>query len=340
MSSPASDAPAFADMALLTRGFQLSRMIQVAVALDLADHLEGGPQPMTALALKADADPAMLLRLCRALAAFGIFAVDAEGVVAQTARSDCLRRQATPTLYHAARYWATPHVWGGWEHLEDAVRTGGSAFESAYGTPKFEYLKLHPDEAELFDQFMQHGPDDRQAAVVAAYDFADAGLVVDVGGGNGALLGAILRANLEVRGVLFDQEAVVAGAARTLADVADRVQVEVGSFFEAVPSGGDVYTLSLILHDWDDERCLGILANIRTAMEAGKRLLVVERVLDQPDRPASPATYLSDINMMVNLHGRERTLPEFTSLLERSGFEKPLLHATESPFCILETISV
>ena len=323
MSSPASGSPTFADMTLLTRGFQLSRMIQVAVVLGLADHLEGGPQPVTVLALKADADPAMLLRLCRALAAFGIFEVDTGGLVA-----------------HTARYWATPHVWGSWGHLEDAVRTGGSALELAYGMPKFEYLKLHPEEAALFDQLMQHGPDDRQGAVVAAYDFAAAGLVVDVGGGNGALLAAILQANPEVRGILFDQEAVVAGAARTLADVADRVQVEAGSFFEAVPSGGDVYTLSLILHDWDDERCLNILANIRAAIAAGKRLLIVERVLDQPDRPTNPASYLSDINMMVNLHGRERTLPEFTSLLERSGFGKPVLHATRSPFCILEAVRV
>lgn len=101
-----------------------------------------------------------------------------------------------------------------------------------------------------------------------------------------------------------------------------------------------MYTLSLILHDWDDERCLNILANIRAAIAAGKRLLIVERVLDQPDRPTNPASYLSDINMMVNLHGRERTLPEFTSLLERSGFGKPVLHATRSPFCILEAVRV
>ena len=339
MSTPTPPGPAFAEMVLLIRGFQLSRMIQVAVALGLADELTDGPQFAGPLALKVGADPQMLLRLCRALAAFGVFEIAADGRIGQSVRSDTLRKTAVPTLYHAARYWDAPHLTGGWANLEHAVRTGGSAFEDVYHMPKFEYLKLHPDEAERFDLFMQHGPDDRQAAVAAAYDFTGVRLVVDVGGGNGALLGAILGRYPGVRGLLFDQEAVVAGAARALGELVERVDVQAGSFFEGVPPGGDVYLLSQILHDWDDEHGLKILTTTRTAMGPQKRLLVIERVLGEAG-PPDPMTYLSDINMMVNLHGRERTREEFISLFENSGFGQPRLYRTTSPFWVLETWSV
>ncbi|GGR37727.1 methyltransferase [Deinococcus ruber] len=326
-------------MALLIRGFQLSRMIQVAVTLGLADELADGPQFAGPLALKVGADPQMLLRLCRALAAFGVFEIGADGLIGQAVRSDTLRKAAVPTLYHAARYWDAPHLTGGWANLEHAVRTGGSAFEDVYHMPKFEYPKLSPDEAERFDLFMQHGPDDRQSAVAAAYEFTGVSLIVDVEGGNGALLAAILRRHPGVRGLLFDQEAVVARAARTLGDLVDRVDVQAGSLCERVPPGGDAYLLSQILHDWDDEHGLKILTATWTAMGPQQRLLVIERVLGEAG-PPDPMTYLSDINMMVNLHGRERTREEFTTLFENSGFGEPRLYRTTSPFGVLDTWSI
>ncbi len=336
MSTPMSPELAFTDMTLLIRGFQLSRMIQVAVALDLAEHLKDGPAFVPVLAQTVGADPQMLLRLCRALAAFGIFEIDAEERLRQSARSESLRKTAVPTLYHAVRYWDAPHQVRGWANLEHAVRTGGSAFEGVYQMPKFDYLNLHPDEAELFNLFMQHGPHDRQSAVAAAYDFTAARLVVDVGGGNGAQLAAILGRYSGVRGVLFDQAKVVAEARKTLSEWSDRVELQAGSFFERVPSGGDVYILSLILHDWNDEHCRLILTRTLEAMGPHARLLVIEQVLGEPSS-VNPGVYLSDINMMVNLHGRERTRQEFTDLFLESGFRAPHLSRTDSPFWILET---
>jgi len=339
MSLPTPPGPAFAEMALLIRGYQLSRMIQVAVALGLADELSGGPQFAHTLALRVGADPQMLLRLCRALASFGVFEIGADGRIGQSVHSATLRKTAAPTLYHAARYWDAPHQRESWANLEHAVRTGSPAFEGVYHMPKFEYLKLHADEADLFDLFMQHGPDDRQAAVAVASDFTGARVVVDVGGGNGALLAAVLGRYPEVRGLLFDQEAVVAGAARALGGLAERVEIQAGSFFERVPPGGDVYLLSLILHDWDDAHALKILTNVRTAMQPHQRLLVIERVLGEAEGP-DPMTFLSDINMMVNLHGRERTREEFAALFGKSGFGPPRLYRTTSPFLVVETWSV
>lgn len=339
MSTPANQNDSFADMAFLTRAFQVSKMVQVAAALQLADRVADGPRSAATLASEAGAEPAALLRLCRALAAFGIFAVDTDGQVSQTARSECLRQNAVPTLYHAAMYWTSPHMWGSWSNLEHAVRTGESAFESVFHAPKFEYLKTHPEEAELFNLFMQHSPEDRHAAVVAAYNFSDAGLLVDVGGGNGALLAAIFHANPNARGLLFDQEAVIVGSVQLHSDFAGRFEVQSGSFFETIPTGGDIYLMSQILHDWDDERALSILSNARAAMGSNKRLLVIERLLDHEAGHTNPMTYLADINMMVNLHGRERTLPEFAQLFKASGFGAPQVYRTRSSFCILETFS-
>ncbi len=339
MSTPTPSSSAFTEMDHLIRGFQLSKMIQVAVALGLADQLTDGPEFAAALALKVGADPQMLLRLCRALAAFGIFEIDADDRISQSVRSDTLRKNAVPTLYYAGRYWAAPHVTGGWANLEHAVRTGDSAFEAAYHMPVFDYLKRHSDEAELFNVLMQNGTGDRPAVVAAAYDFSGASLVIDVGGGTGALLAAILRRYPGTRGLLFDQEAVVSGAGRVLGELTERVDIQAGDFFESIPPGGDVYLMSQILHDWNDEHCLLILAKIRAAMGPQKRLLVIDQVMGEPG-PLDPMAYLADITMMVYLHGRERTRKEFTALFNSSGFGEPRLYKTNSSFWVLETWSI
>jgi len=168
-------------------------------------------------------------------------------------------------------------------------------------------LLANPDDFKLLNLFRTQ-PDDRHGAVTAAYDFSDA-VIVDVGGGNGALLAAILHTDTSARGVLLDHDTVVADADRVLdgPDVATRVELVAGDFFEAVPSGGDICVLSQILHDWDDERCATILSNCRTAMRPSVRLLVVERLLEQDPANMVPMNYLADITMMVHLHGRERT---------------------------------
>ena len=337
MRPVSDDGDSFAETAGLVRGFQVAKMLQVAVALDLADRIADEPRLTGDLAQECGADPGMLLRLCRALAAFKIFAVDADGKVRHTARSACLRRDARPTLHHAAGYWTIPSVWAAWGNLEHTIRTGEPAFETTLGRPYFDYLNEHKPEARLFDSYMQHSPDDRQAAVVEAFDFSNAGVVVDVGGGNGALIAAILEANAQVQGVLFDQESVLAGARSILGRHADRCLIHPGNFFEAMTPGGDIYLLSQILHDWNDARCITILRNCRAAMHEGARLLVIERVLDpEPDR-TDPMNFLADMHMMVLFPGaKERTLAEYGLLFQEVELGKPRLIPTRSPFCIIE----
>jgi hypothetical protein len=339
MSRQDSTDDGFAYVALMVRAFQISKMMHVATMLDLADRVSETPQPVVRLASDCGADASMLLRLCRALAAFGIFSVTADGEVRQTMRSAWLRKDAKPTLYYAAQYWATDGNWQSWANLEHAIRTGGSPFQCTFGVANFEYLAAHADEASLFDLFMQHSPDDRHAAVVDAYEFSNAGTVIDVGGGNGALLAAILRAHPEAKGLLFDQEAVVLAAPPMLQalGLSERCQIEAGNFFEAIPKGGDFYLLSQILHDWDDERCRTILAACREAMQPDARLIAIERMLEEEPSQTNPLSYLSDMHMMVIHNGaKERTKSEFEALFEQSGFSTPHVLPTRSPFYLIE----
>jgi O-methyltransferase domain/Dimerisation domain len=328
----------FAEVALYVRGFQISRMLYVAAELQLADQIGGASRTVAELAAASGANPDMLMRLCRALAAFGIFSVDEEGRVSQTPKSACLRSDAKPSLHHAARFWGMQSTWATWGNFHHTIMTGEPAFERTFGVPNFDYLKANPEESAVFDAFMRHSPDDRHAAVAEAYTFSGAGIVVDVGGGNGGLLRAILDAHTGVRGILADQAGVVVGAAEVLETQTSRCQIVACDFFASVPEGGDIYTMAQILHDWNDERCLKILANCRLAMKPGARLLVIDRVLGGPSGRSLPMNFLADMQMMALFPGaKERTREEFSDLFLRSGFREPNIIATTSPFSIIET---
>jgi len=337
MSNP-SAMDGFGEMSLLIRSYQLSKMLEVTVTTGMADSIGSVPRPASDVARECRADEAILLRLCRALAAFGIFAVDAVGNISHTPKSRWLRSDAKPTLHYAVRYWCMPSTWAVWGNFEHALLTGAPPFEAVYGMPYFEFMKTHQDEADIFNRFMQHSPDDRHAAVAEAYDSPGAGVAVDVGGGNGALLAAILSANPGLNGILFDQEAVAADAHITLGDLAERCTVRPGNFLDNIPAGGDIYTLSLILHDWSDDQCRRILANCHGAIKPGGRLLIIERVLDAEGTGSDPMNFLADMHMMALFPGaKERTKSEFSQLLSEVGFTEPRLIPTRSAFSILES---
>lgn len=328
----------FAKVALHLRGFQISRMLHVAAELRLADRIGNSSPAVGGLAAQTGANPDMLKRLCRALAAFGIFSVDEKDCVSHTPRSACLRSDAVPTLHHAARYFGLPVVWDTWGNIEHTIMTGEPAFEKTFGMPYFDYLNAHPDQREIFGEFMRHSPDDRHAAVAQAYDFSGAGTVVDVGGGSGGLVRAILDAYTDVRGILADQAGVVAGAARELGQQARRCEIAVCDFFASVPEGGDLYTMAQIMHGWSDESCLKILASCRRAMKPDARILVIDRVLEGPSGPSVPMNFLADMHMMARFPGaKERTREEFGALFRQVGFKEPTIIPTRSVFSIIET---
>ncbi len=326
----------FAEMTIYIRSFQLTQMLHAAADISLADRIASGPRPINELAVETGTNPDMLLRLCRALAGFGIFSLDAGDRLGHTPKSEYLRSDSIPTLHYAARYWGGPISWTTWGEFEHTLKTGEPAFEKIFGMPNFDYFKTVPEQAAIFDAFMQHSPDDRHRAVANAYVFA--GKVVDVGGGNGGLLQAVLGKYPDTRGVLFDHPDVVAGAPAVLGPLAERCEMVGGSFFEFVPAGGDIYTMSQIMHDWSDARCRDILGHCRRAMAPDARLLIIERLIEDEPGTTPPAILLGDLHMAVLFPGaRERTVAEFGRLFADTGFGPPQVTRTASPFAIIET---
>ena len=321
----------------LIMGFRTTQLIAVAVKLGLADHLQGEPQTAEQLAQAAGAEPQALRRLLRALASLGIFAETADGAFTLTPLAEPLQANMAGSLRSLALLYGEEWLWQAYGQMLYSVQTGQPSFERVHGQPLFGYLRDHPAAAEQFNQAMTGYSAQESAAILAAYDFSEAAKVVDVGGGHGALLGALLQAHAGLSGVLFDQAPVVAGARRRLADagVGARVKCVAGDFFTAeLPAGADIYMLKSVLHDWDDTATLRILRACRQAMPDQARLLVIERLITEGNT-ASEAK-LFDINMLVVLGGKERTERDYRALFQAAGFQLTRVVATESPLSLVE----
>jgi O-methyltransferase domain/Dimerisation domain len=314
----------------LINGFQLSQAIHVAATLGIADLLSDGARTSDELARETETDPGALYRLLRALAAAGVFSEEEGRRFALTELGEGLRSDVPGNLAGWAAYFVGPASWQAWGALGHSVRTGENAFRHVHGTDAWSWRADRPDESALFDRAMLTATRIMDSALIDGYDFGRFGTVVDVGGGNGALLATLLAAYPTLQGVLFDLPHVVSGADEVLgaAGVADRCRVVGGSFFDGgIPEEGDAYVLKAIVHDWEDEESQAILRACRAAMSDGDALLVIERVLGPPNEDLQ--TKLIDLNMLVHPGGRERTLEEYDSLLQTAGFR--LVGATPTP---------
>jgi hypothetical protein len=325
------------ELDLLLRGFQISRMLRLVADLGIADRIAMGAVTVSQLAQTCAVLPEQLIRVLRALAAFRIFEVSADGIVSHTSRSHLLRTDSPNSLHHCARFWAAPGAWKAWGMLDTAM-TGGTPYEAAWNMNRFTYLRQHPEEARAFDTMMATFPDNRHEAIASHYDFCRAHIIADIGGGNGATLRQILARFPNARGILFDREDVIAalGVGELMQG---RIAGEGGSFFETVPAGADVYLLVRVLHDWKDEDCLRILRSCRTAMGPDGRLLLGEDILDPDPIRGKANTYLVDMQMMAMFgHARERTQAELHDLLNTSGFVLQRVIPTGSAVSIMEAI--
>jgi hypothetical protein len=322
---------------LLVRGFQVSRMLRLVADLGVADRIPlHAHVTIDALAFQSGAQPQPLIRVLRALAAFGVFTVTSDGEIGHTPRSRLLRTDTPNSMHHSARFWAASGSWSAWGMLDVAL-TGGVPHEAAWSMGRFEYLKTHPDEARGFDAMMANFPDNRHAAVASGYDFSNAALIADIGGGNGAALRHILARFPGPRGLLFDRDDVVA-AVRPSDLQGGRIEVTGGTFFDGVPRGADIYMLIRVLHDWSDEDCLRILRACRAAAALNTVLLICEQILEPNPAQGLPTSYLVDTQMMAMFgSARERTLDEFALLLSESGFALQRAIPTQSPVWIVES---
>jgi O-methyltransferase/methyltransferase family protein len=297
----------------LTNGYQVTQAIHVAATLAIADLLRDGPQGSDALARATATHAPSLHRVLRALASVGVLHEGDDGRFALTEIGAGLRSDAAEPAGGWAAYVGLASHWQSWGALLHAVRSGENAFRSVHGTDVWDYRAAHPQEGAIFDAAMTAMTQRANAHLLEAYDFGRFGTVVDVGGGHGAFVGALLSAHPQMRGVVFDQPHVVADAPER-----ERCEVVGGSFFDLVPEGGDAYLLKAIVHDWEDGDAVRILRRCREAIRDDGALLVVERELGPPNE--CPDAKLSDLNMMVGPGGRERTRDEFAELLARGGF--------------------
>ena len=324
----------------MTAGHWISQAIYVAAKLGIADLLRDSPKSSEELAQYTGAHPHALYRLLRALASVGVFRERGDGSFELTPRATCLRSDVPGSLRAVAIMRCEPHFWRPCGRLLHSVQTGQPAFDEMYGMRFFEYLAQHPQDATTFGQAMFVNVAQKHTAVAHAYDFSRFGTVVDVGGGHGALLTAILTTHPHVRGVLFDQPHVVEAARPriTAAGLAPRCDLVSGDFFASVAAGGDAYTLSEILHDWNDPQATIILRNIRRAMPEHGKVLILEQVIPPGNDPHEGK--LRDLTMLAILGGLERTKNEFRGLLRDAGFTLAGITQTASPMSVIEGVFV
>lgn len=319
-NSPNCAAPDAALLELM-RGYRQSHALYAVVQLGIADLLQGESMSADALANAAGCNPRALARLLRALASSGVFVETSPGVFAHSPLSEHLRRDHPQSRVPSIEFLGAPYTLKSWSALGHSVQSGGSAFEHVHGMSKWQYNECHPRDGAIFDQVMAGARPSRVAALLEGYEFSTSSLVVDVGGGRGQLLAAVLARHQQLTGVLYDLPAVTAEAPALLdaAGVASRCRIESGSFFSRVPAG-DTYLLSDILHDWPDEQCLAILRACRAGIAPRGRVLVVEQVLVPCGTP--PQVAWLDLQMMVEFgEGRQRTLDEFADLFQATGFQ-------------------
>jgi hypothetical protein len=277
-----------------------------------------------------------LRRVLRLLVAAGIFIENEDGSFAATPAGALM---ATPQGRAFVQLFAGEMVQHLWSELLYSVQTGQPGYEQALGMAPFDYMAAHPDEAANFDLAMSAASSQTAVAVAAAYNFSSFHTIVDVGGGQGVLLSGILKAFPELHGILFDLPRVVQNA-KWIESIADRCDVIGGDFFESVPAGGEAYLLKHVIHDWNDERALVILKNVRRQIPAAGKLLIVEGVYP-PHVDASPAcrgAASNDVNMMLATGGRQRSEQEFRELYAAAGFRLSRVVPTQSPSYVIEGV--
>jgi hypothetical protein len=338
-----TDTPALVSspsLAAMIDGYLTTQLLYLAAALQLPDHLAAGPQSSHELALRTGVDSLTMHRLLRGLAAEGVLDEQSGATFALTDLGQPLRSDHPQSLRGAALARGALYFTAA-AQLLPALQAGEIPFDHAYGQPLFDYLSANPSAESAFQHSMAARAARDRADLLAAYDFAGVRHVVDVGGGSGAMLTAILNAHPHLQATLMDRPRTISLARAELASqgVLERVSLVADDFFNAVPTGGDCYLLSRVLHDWDDARALRILEVCHAAMIAGDRLLLLEAAL--PERVLeNPAAIRMDLHMLLLLPGRERTAAEFAGLLRAAGFrvERVLPAPSGSGVHVIEAI--
>jgi SAM-dependent methyltransferase len=320
----------------LAEGFGAARAVQLAAELGVADLLAGEPRGAADLAAAVPAHPDALYRLLRALASVGVFVEVEPGWFGLTPVGERLRADHPQSLRSWVIFQGLLNIV--YANAADSIRTGTATTAKVFGEPLFEHLRSHPEHRALFNAAMAEQSRATSEVLAHYYDFSRARQIVDVGGGNGAFLSAVLRANPELTGVVYDQPYLAEDAERQLASagLADRCGFLPGDFLDSVPAGADLYLMKGILHNWTDDDARAILANCRRAMDARGRLLLVDWVVPTGNAP-HPSKFL-DLTMLFVYGGRERTEAEHSWLLAEAGLKLARVIGPPSMLNVLEVV--
>ena len=332
-----STVPPQAIILQMAMGPLVSQALGVAARLGIPDLLAAGEKHVDDIAAETGTHPPSIYRILRTLASTGVFAETSPKSFINTPVSEALRSDVPGSMRNIMIFMAEPWHTLAWGNMMHSARTGETAWKATYGEEVFDWLANHPAESEIFNAAMTDMSGFAGPAVAEAYDFSSIDTLADIAGGHGFLLSQILKANPNVKGILFDLEHVIAGAGDMLErhGVADRVQTASGDFFKEVPPA-DAYIMKHIIHDWDDERSIHIMRSIHKAMVGEGKLLLAEMVVPDGNEP-HPSKVL-DLEMLTLPGGLERTADEYAKLFEQAGFKLNQIVPTRSAFCVIEAV--
>lgn len=321
----------------LVQGSMVSEVIHLAVKLDLAGLLKAQARTDEELAQATGTKPAPLYRVLRVLVTVGILEELTSHRFGLTQMGQLLQKDVPGSIYNTALFFGSPRARKLWENLLYSVQTGENANQYVFGVPTWEYYAQHSEEAPFFYNYMTEMTSRINPSLVANYNFKDVQVVADVAGAQGNMLAAILKANPHLKGILFDLPQITQGAHQHLTrqGVIDRCQIIAGDMFEPWPFKADIYLISKIIHDWEDEKAIAILRNCREVMDATSKVVLVERILPE-DPDVALLFYLSDLQMLVGPGGQERSLKEYQNFFAAAGLRFTRAIPITSPFNLIE----
>lgn len=335
--------PTISPQAVLIRmasGYWEAKALQVAAELGIADLIAETPKTADQLSKIVAAHSDSLYRLLRALASLGIFREGEDGCFENTPLSEPLRADVAGSVREYVINAPHDVFLLAWAKFMDVVKTGKPSFKDANGCDQWEYFRRHPDVGERFNKHISARTSQVASALLKAYDFSQFKTLIDIGGGLGTVLAAIVNKYPHLHGCLYDQSSVIDGAKSFLGakGVLSRCDLVVGDFLQSVPKGFDAYLMKSILHDWQDEKALEILRQCRAAMNKNGKLLIIDAVLSRDNAP-HPGKW-KDLMMLVCYGSRERTEEEFRNLLRQSGFNLKRVIPLPLPDALIEAVPV
>lgn len=320
----------------IVNGAWTAQAVYVAAKLGIADLLVDGPRTAAALATETDVDAAALYRVLRALASIGVFRMRADGAFELTPLAEPLRIDAPHSMREFA-IMANEELYEAFGGFLYSVRTGKPAFDRHFGTSVFEYYDSHPDAAATFHRGMNDWHRWNTAAIVETFDFSRVRKVVDVGGGNGMFLSALLARHPHLSGVLLDRATGIKAAREGTGGPLPRCELVEGDFMVEVPPGADLYTIKYVLNDWPDKDAIRILKNCREAMAEGGRILVLESLIEPGNDPSF--TKWLDLLLMAVTGGGERSESDFSRLFAEAGLRLERVLPTTETISIVEGVA-